>query len=379
MRALKIALFFLAFAVKGACANPQFILYQGRYLNNGVASAGTTSVTMEFRITNGNTVACATPFPAANLFWTSSPQTVTASTGIFSYKLGLQADQVTQDQNFLSVNWAASAVSYYIDVCVAGVNLVPHEPISSNIFAIFASSSAGLGNAGDAVIQADAGSVGTGVIRLRTGSGDRVYITNAGGVGIGTTNPGTFSLATSSGISVASGVYAGFFVGNGAGLTNVAGTDATKLAKAGDTMTGQLTLAGSTLTVTGAGFSVGGSTFVVSGGRVGIGTSSPASALHVVGPMTVNLRAVAGSGAITDADSYLIGDATGGPFTLTLPPASAATIGRVYYVFEKSCANNITVAPSGADTITDISSSSLVFGCTSLKLIGLTASSWMAE
>jgi len=57
--------------------------------------------------------------------------------------------------------------------------------------------------------------------------------------------------------------------------------------KAGDTMTGQLTLSGSTLTVTGNAFSVGESTFVVKDGKIGIGTNSPAKALSVTGDARV--------------------------------------------------------------------------------------------
>ena len=57
----------------------------------------------------------------------------------------------------------------------------------------------------------------------------------------------------------------------------------TKVSKAGDTMTGQLTLDGSTLTVTGNAFSVGTSTLVVKEGLVGIRTDSPAVALDVTG------------------------------------------------------------------------------------------------
>lgn len=65
--------------------------------------------------------------------------------------------------------------------------------------------------------------------------------------------------------------------------TGTAGSasDPTKVLKAGDTMTGGLTLSGSTLTVGGNAFSVGGSTLVVSGGRVGILTTAPTEALHV--------------------------------------------------------------------------------------------------
>ncbi|OGR53501.1 MAG: hypothetical protein A2049_01905 [Elusimicrobia bacterium GWA2_62_23] len=71
------------------------------------------------------------------------------------------------------------------------------------------------------------------------------------------------------------------YYGDGSGLTGISGADNTKVAKTGDTMTGQLTLAGSTLTVTGNAFSVGGSTFAVSAGKVGVGTSSPDAKFEV--------------------------------------------------------------------------------------------------
>lgn len=59
------------------------------------------------------------------------------------------------------------------------------------------------------------------------------------------------------------------------------GTDNTKVAKAGDTMTGQLTLAGSTLTVQGNAFSVGTATLTVKNGFVGIGITNPAVTLDL--------------------------------------------------------------------------------------------------
>ncbi|MBI4655946.1 MAG: hypothetical protein HY746_04260 [Elusimicrobia bacterium] len=91
-------------------------------------------------------------------------------------------------------------------------------------------------------------------------------------------------------------VYTGAIMDNAVTDAKIAGMSSSKLSgavpsanlanavlKAGDTMSGQLTLSGSTLTITGNAFSVGGSTFVVKEGNVGIGTTSPAQKLHVEG------------------------------------------------------------------------------------------------
>ncbi len=71
----------------------------------------------------------------------------------------------------------------------------------------------------------------------------------------------------------------------------------------GDTMTGPLTLSGSTLTVTGNAFSVGTSTFSVRIGKVGIGTTAPRNALDVpqaisLGGATETLNIFSGAPAI---------------------------------------------------------------------------------
>ena len=58
-------------------------------------------------------------------------------------------------------------------------------------------------------------------------------------------------------------------------LGSPAGASSLNVLKTGDTMTGQLTLAGSTLTITGDAFSVGVSTLVVKEGKVGIGVIDP--------------------------------------------------------------------------------------------------------
>lgn len=69
--------------------------------------------------------------------------------------------------------------------------------------------------------------------------------------------------------------------------------------KAGDTMTGQLTLSGSTLTVTGSAFSVGTSTLVIVTGNVGIGTATPQALLDVAGGIGSYSRTIAQLAAIT--------------------------------------------------------------------------------
>ncbi|MFA6315889.1 MAG: tail fiber domain-containing protein [Elusimicrobiota bacterium] len=66
-------------------------------------------------------------------------------------------------------------------------------------------------------------------------------------------------------------------------IFNSAATDMVnpRVLRAGDAMTGQLTIAGSTLTVTGSAFSVGGSTLAVKDGRLGIGVTAPQTPLHI--------------------------------------------------------------------------------------------------
>lgn len=92
----------------------------------------------------------------------------------------------------------------------------------------------------------------------------------------------------SDGTVVASVTAQGRFSGDGSGLSGISASDPLKVAKTGDTMTGQLTLAGSTLTVTGGGFSVGGSTLVVMGDKVGIGRAVPTYLLTLQSQVATN-------------------------------------------------------------------------------------------
>lgn len=134
--------------------------------------------------------------------------------------------------------------------------------------------------------------------------GSTILAASAGGnVGVGTSFP-FFRLDVQGDVRSTGTVMAGFFQGDGSQLFNITSTDNTKVAKTGDTMIGQLTLNGSTLTVTGSAFSVGNSTgsiFAVTGGKVGVGTSVPAFRLDVQGDVrstgTVIANAFQGNGS----------------------------------------------------------------------------------
>jgi hypothetical protein len=117
-----------------------------------------------------------------------------------------------------------------------------------------------------------------GAIRFLTGAptpAERLRILATGQVGLGTATP-------TQALDVVGTVRATAFQGNGAALTGVRATDATKVAKAGDTMTGPLTI-----TAAGAGLSITnnaavGGTLTI-GGSVGIGNNTPQERLDVNG------------------------------------------------------------------------------------------------
>ncbi|MFA6316524.1 MAG: hypothetical protein WC943_03825, partial [Elusimicrobiota bacterium] len=146
--------------------------------------------------------------------------------------------------------------------------------------------------------------------------GERVRITKDGGVGVGTSSPQEALHVSSSSAVVDFGIRAStltFAAGltadptaapgmlyynastnklrlyNGAWADVATGASGNYVSKTGDSMTGQLTMWNSTITISGVqgnAFSVGISTLAVRDGRVGIGTSLPATALDLVGKLT---------------------------------------------------------------------------------------------
>src|SRR3989339_2246838 len=116
-------------------------------------------------------------------------------------------------------------------------------------------------------------------------------------IGIGTTSPSE-ALNVTGNVGVTGTVTANAFVGSGTGLTGVSSMSYTNLALTNqrDVFSGNITLMESNFTVNGSVFYVEGKT-----GKVGIGTTSPSSALNVTGDVgvtgIVTANAFVGSGA----------------------------------------------------------------------------------
>ena len=123
-------------------------------------------------------------------------------------------------------------------------------------------------------------------------------------IGIGTTSPSE-ALNVTGNVGVTGTVTANAFVGSGTGLTGISGMSYTNLALRNESnvFSGNITLKESNFTINGSVFYVEGKT-----GKVGIGTTSPSSALNVTGDVgvtgIVTANAFVGSGTgLTGLDS----------------------------------------------------------------------------
>lgn len=188
-----------------------------------------------------------------------------------------------------------------------------------------------------------------------TGSGtsewtDKLVVLSSGNVGIGTTTP-TSPLTIDGHVDILNGllkldgvnrVVNGYFVaGNGDAV------DPT-YTFASDNATGIFRPATGIM-----GFSTGSTERmrIDASGRVGVGTTSPNSVLHVAGPVSTAFATKTASYTIGASDSVIAGNATGGAFTVTLPTA-VGIAGRQYTIKKiDSSGNAVTVDGAGSETI----------------------------
>ncbi len=187
--------------------------------------------------------------PAAGDCYTSGSQSVAVVNGLFRSTF-----TVPVAANFGAGDW-------YLEIWVAGTKLTPRERLTSSAYSLFSATAA--------------------------------YATN-------------IAAATGSdGVHISSNLYiTGGYYGDGSQLMNLP-VSGGAVAKAGDTMIGQLTLANSTLTVTGSSggygltvssnISIAGALYTANG-NVGIGTAYPTAPLHTYYPITNNFIQETGGG-----------------------------------------------------------------------------------
>lgn len=111
-------------------------------------------------------------------------------------------------------------------------------------------------------------------------------------------------------------------------------------------------------------------------GKVGIGTASPNSLLHVNGPIATPVVSKTAAYTIVATDSVILGDATTAAFTLTLPTA-ASIAGRQYTLKRlNSGANAVTVAAQSGQTIDGATTKVLSTQYQSLQVVSDGSTNW---
>lgn len=264
-KAAALAAFLLAGPARLYAGAPLKINFQGRLDESGQPAEGTK--TFVFKLYDAAA--------GGSLVWTSEAQPIALANGVFSALLstGAPAD----------ISTATFAAARYVEMTVDGVPLSPRQEMVAAPYALVAQALAADAQLPPAVL-AD-GSVTDAKVSLTTAAVSsgrftdlRVLITTGAFAALNGPDQ-LVKLDSSSRLPAVDGSQlTGLPVPSGA------------VARAGDTMTGQLTLAGSTLTVTGASFSVGVSTLVVKAGRVGIGVAAPSATLDVLADSYVSVR-----------------------------------------------------------------------------------------
>ncbi len=114
-------------------------------------------------------------------------------------------------------------------------------------------------------------------------------------------------------------------------------------------------------------------------GNVGIGTTSPQAKLDIQGSMRTITSAQSANYQLTVSDSTIYATTGTTGITVTLPAASANTIGLYFFVYKVDAGiGALTIAASGTDTINGLSSKTIANQWNGVLLRGLTATSYIA-
>lgn len=320
-----------------------------------------------------------------------SPAAVQKTGSVMSGQLTLAGSTLTVTGNEFSVGVSTFVVKNgYVGIGTAS----PSNPLqvsaqgqyvfSANSASTFATLNLVPSGAGTARLNNNAGAASK--VALSVGHVDHLVVAGSGNVGISSTTP-AYRLVVSSGageagniVVISTGnsnvirmtgggeVFATRFIGDGSGITGVTGatgTDATKLPLAGGTLTGNLLVHDSTLSVTGGGLSVssagaaavgmltdiggghirtqsghplylgaaGADTMVLDvGGKVGVSMSAPLYPLHVGGAGAFSGQLIAGGTVTVQGNAFSVGGSTlavaaGKVGIGSLPGSATLTIG----------------------------------------------------
>jgi hypothetical protein len=100
---------------------------------------------------------------------------------------------------------------------------------------------------------------------------------------------------------------------------------------------------------------------------------------NLTGNLTLGTLSKSAAYTLLSADNQAVFvDATVGAVTITLPPASASTVGRVYRIYKTNASvNAVTVAANSGNTVSGTTGSSIQWQY--LDIIGFSATQWIAR
>lgn len=265
-------------------------------------------------------------------------------------------DQAWTVTDFSAVNsWRIDSARFIVDPAVSSTS-----DVATARYSIVSTAALNVNDFGTLLAENNiAQHSGSGTITLNLGSNNNATINGAGNI---TTNAATNHIAQA--LSGATGTITNNFgqvivtgtQAAGATITNNYGTVHRTPSTTG-TITVNRAIYAETQAVGGTShfiYSEGGQSYHE--GNLGLGVITPLSKLHVAGSQTIQRTPVgAGLYNVLATDYYIAKTAiTGGGDTLVLPAAATVGAGKIYKIKDvtgTAATNNLTISPTGGDTI----------------------------